>query len=111
MPRQSRGPNGRGAAFRHLRILARSHTQQALLTIVDIMQTSRDGWLRLAAANAILDRGFGKPVDGEVMEQLDRLATPYPTLAEIEADLIARGIPIDFLKAAKPIEIVHGTPR
>ena len=99
------GPNGRGAAFKHLRELARSHTEEAVLTIVNIMRNkSNDGWLRLACANAILDRGFGKPREEQVVEQEDLLTTEYRTVDEIEAALIAKGIPIDRLRAPKLIE-------
>ena len=56
------GPNGRGAAFKHLRDLAQSGTEEAVLTIADMMNDkSNPARLRLAAAKAILDRGFGKP--------------------------------------------------
>jgi hypothetical protein len=92
------GPNGRGAAFKHLRELARSYTEEAVLTIVNIMRTSKDAWLRLACANAILDRGYGKPREGQVVEQEDKLTKEYETLADIEAELIAEGLPIDRLK-------------
>jgi hypothetical protein len=98
------GPNGRGAAFKHLRELARSHTEEAVLTIVNIMHKSKDEWLRLACANAILDRGFGKPREGQVVEQEDILTMEYPTLDDLEAELIAEGIPIDRLRAPKLIE-------
>ena len=90
-----RGPNGRGAAFKHLRELARSHTEDTIQTIVNLMHDkSNDAWVRLACANAILDRGYGKPREGEVVEQEDLRTTPYQTLAEAEAELIAEGIPI-----------------
>ena len=89
-----RGPNGRGAAFKHLRELARSHTEQAVLKIVNIMNKSKDERLCLACANAILDWGYGKPREGEVVEQEDLRTTPYQTLAEAEAELVAQGIPI-----------------
>ena len=92
------GPNGRGAAFKHLRELARSYTEEAVLTIVNIMRKSEDGWLCLACATAILDRAFGKPREGQVVEQEDNLTKKYETLADIEAELIAEGIPIDRLK-------------
>ena len=98
------GPNGRGAAFKHLRELARSHTEQAVLKIVNIMNKSKDERLCLACANAILDRGFGKPREEQVVEQEDLLTTEYRTVDEIEAALIAKGIPIDRLRAPKLIE-------
>ena len=99
-----RGPNGRGAAFKQLRELARSHTEQAVLKIVNIMNKSKDERLCLACANAILDRGFGKPREEQVVEQEDLLTTEYRTVDEIEAALIAKGIPIDRLRAPKLIE-------
>jgi hypothetical protein len=78
-----RGPNGRGAAFKHLRELARSHTEQA-----------KDERLCLACANAILDRGYGKPREGDVVEQEEMRTTPYQTPAEAEAALSPEGLPI-----------------
>jgi hypothetical protein len=74
--------------------LARSHTEEAFLKIVNIMRKSKDDSLCLACAKAILDRAFGKPREGEVVEQEDLLTTPYQTVAEAEAALIAEGIPI-----------------
>jgi hypothetical protein len=47
--------------FKHLRELARSRTEEGLLAIVNIMRTAEDARLRLAAAEIILDLGFGKP--------------------------------------------------
>jgi hypothetical protein len=105
-----RGPNGRGAAFKHLRELARSHTEDAIQTIVNIMNNkSNDAWVRLACANAILDRGYGKPREGEVVEQEEMLTTPYQTVEEAEAALIASGFPLDRLRA--PRLITHDNER
>jgi hypothetical protein len=98
------GPNGRGAAFKHVRELARSHAAEAVLTIVNIMRKSEDGWLSLACANAILDRAFGKPREAEVVEQQDNLTRTYPTLAEVEAAVIADGIPLDRLREPRLIK-------
>ena len=104
------GPNGRGAAFKHLRELARSHTEDAIQTIVNIMHNkSNDAWVRLACANAILDRGYGKPREGQVVEQEDMLTRTYPTLEDMEAAMIAEGIPIDRLRA--PRLIAHDDER
>jgi hypothetical protein len=91
-------PNGRGAAFKHVRELARSHTKEAVLTIVKLMHTSKDEWLQFASAKEILDRGYGKPREGQVVEQEDIVTKEYKTLADIEAELIAEGLPIDRLK-------------
>lgn len=41
---------------------ARSHTADAFQTLADAMQSEKAPWAaRVAAANAILDRGWGKP--------------------------------------------------
>lgn len=41
--------------------LARSYTEAALKTLVDIATTSESDSARVSAAVAILDRGYGKP--------------------------------------------------
>ena len=41
--------------------LARSHTTEALETLVDVMKHGKTPSARVAAASAILDRGYGKP--------------------------------------------------
>jgi hypothetical protein len=52
-----------------IRSLARSHTESAVNTLVGIMnQAEAPPAARVAAANAILDRGWGKPaqpIDGD----------------------------------------------
>src|SRR5262245_66466553 len=57
--RSSSGP--RDAAPLEVRGLAREHTAEALHTIVEIMRYARSDAVRLAAAEAILDRGWGRP--------------------------------------------------
>jgi hypothetical protein len=45
-----------------IRSLARSHTEAALNTLVGIMnQSEAPAAARVAAANGVLDRGWGKP--------------------------------------------------
>jgi phage terminase small subunit len=41
--------------------LARQHTAAALGVLVDVAKQSESDSARVAAANAILDRGYGKP--------------------------------------------------
>lgn len=41
--------------------LARAHAPAALQTLVEVMQTADSAPARVAAANALLDRGYGKP--------------------------------------------------
>jgi hypothetical protein len=93
-----RGPT----AFKHLRDLARSRTEEGVLTIATVMRTSNNARLRLACAKAILDLGWGKPRKAEVVEQEDCLTAPDPpdqTLKQAAAAPIAERGPIDHLKA------------
>jgi hypothetical protein len=59
---QSGNPGGRPKEFRDVIKLARSHTTDAIETLVAAMNSDSAPWgARIAAANAILDRGWGKP--------------------------------------------------
>lgn len=42
--------------------LARAHTSTALNVLVSVAQASESDAARVSAANAILDRGYGKPI-------------------------------------------------
>ena len=68
-PGQSGNPGGRPKASARVRDAARLHTETAIDVLVSIM-TSEDAATaaRVAAASAILDRGYGKPtqpIDGD----------------------------------------------
>jgi hypothetical protein len=41
--------------------LARTHTEESINTLADIMRNSKSDPARVTAANCILDRGWGKP--------------------------------------------------
>ena len=97
------GPAG-GPKWRTLRDLAASYSEEAIETLRSMMHNSDDDWLRLACANALLDRGHGKPREAAIFEQLEALSTPYPSVDEIKAELKARGLPIDHLKLPKLID-------
>ena len=66
----------------NLSALAREHTQNALDTLVEIMQSSQSDSARIAAANAILDRGYGRPTKTTSLE----VNTPFvPTKIQLVA--------------------------
>ena len=48
--------------------LAREYTNDALDTLVDVMQSSQSDSARIAAATAILDRGYGRPTKTTSLE-------------------------------------------
>jgi hypothetical protein len=47
---------------RELRAAAREYTDDALNTLAEICKTSDSDTARVSAANALLDRGYGKPL-------------------------------------------------
>lgn len=56
----SGSPGGRPKTESKMRELARSYAENALCTLVDIMQNGSER-ARVVAAIAILDRGYGRP--------------------------------------------------
>lgn len=59
---KSGNPAGRPKVIGELRDLAREHTMPALQTLIDVAANKGEaGSARVSAANAILDRGYGKP--------------------------------------------------
>ena len=42
--------------------IAKVHAEDALATLADVARSGRTDAARVAAANALLDRGYGKPV-------------------------------------------------
>ena len=59
---QSGNPGGRPKIFSEVKQAAREHTDAAIETLVGVMNNEEaTPAARVAAANAILDRGWGKP--------------------------------------------------
>jgi hypothetical protein len=84
---QSGNPGGRSKEVGHVRELARQHTEEAIETLVSIMRDDgQPGRSRAAAAEALLNRGWGSPtqhVEMEVREQ-------PPLLPYTDEELLAR---------------------
>jgi hypothetical protein len=51
--------------------LAKDYTHDALLTLDDVARNGRSAATRVSAANALLDRGYGKPAVQEEIEDID----------------------------------------
>lgn len=60
-PGQSGNPGGRPKELAGIRELARANAPLAIQTLVDIAASGKSEAARVAAANHLLDRGFGKP--------------------------------------------------
>ena len=73
--------------------LAREHSPKAIETLRKIMEDeSQPGSTRVAAANSLLDRGFGR-----AQQSIEILAPPtdtqeFPTIEEVNAELRRRGL-------------------
>lgn len=60
---RSGNPGGRPAELADVKALAREHTEASIKTLVKIRDNARaPAAARVAAANSILDRGWGKPM-------------------------------------------------
>jgi hypothetical protein len=72
---RSGNPGGRPKGDGEIRELARQHTPMALAMLVEICQNGESESARVAAANAILDRGWGKPAVPVVAAELPEVIT------------------------------------
>jgi len=72
----SPNPGGRPREVGHVRELAREHTAVALGTLVTVMKNAKaPPAARVAAANALLDRGYGRPGSMSVSFNMPELAS------------------------------------
>lgn len=87
-PGVSGNPGGRAKVVGELRDLARTHTATALNTLIELMQHDPNGKVRLEAANAVLDRGYGKPSQS-VSVDADVRTTVTKKLADLTDEELA----------------------
>ena len=64
--------------------LAKTYTEEALETLVDVARNGRTDSARVAAANAILDRAYGKCTTA----QESSVMTEFPTVIELVASKV-----------------------
>lgn len=88
---QSGNPRGRPSIKGEVETLARSYTAEALETLADLMRNGASDNVRMAAANALLNRGWGLPrqaIDGSLALATAPLKPVHRmTMEEIEAEL------------------------
>ena len=92
---QSGNPGGRPKVIAEVKELARAHTGEAIETLVSIMTNPKFApAARVSAANALLDRGYGKPpqhITGEGGPSfVVRLPEPCKTAEEWQASIAKR---------------------
>ena len=69
-PGQSGNPGGRPKDEHRVAELARSYTVEAIDTLVELMRDGKDERMRGTAAQALLDRGWGKRAKVEWLQAL-----------------------------------------
>src|SRR5262245_40076586 len=83
---QSGNPGGRPKVIAEVKELARAHTADAIQTLVSIMTNPKSApAARVSAANALLDRGYGKPpqhITGQNANYVALLPQPRETADE-----------------------------
>jgi len=81
--------------------LAREHTQEAMETVLEVMREGDTDAIRLAAANIILDRGYGRP-------QAALEVTSAPVAADWDRlQKAVASLTIEHLKAVHDSEGLH----
>ena len=91
-PGQSGNPSGRPKDVGHVRDLARKHTTAAIKMLAAMMKSGEPDRTRVAAAEALLDRGWGKaPMYQELAVQIEP--------SEVSVMDICRRIAFLFAKA------------
>jgi hypothetical protein len=90
---KSGNPGGRPRVLVDVQALAREHTTAALNTLVAIMNSSKvTAPARVAAANAVLDRAYGKPTQFVHDPGKDGLSKPPHEMTDAELEEAARQV-------------------
>jgi hypothetical protein len=87
-PGASPNPGGRPAALAEVRELARQHTTMAIDTLVKIADRGKTEMAKIAASNALLDRGWGKPT--QPISGDDDMPPVAMTVEDREAEIAER---------------------
>lgn len=79
---KSGNPRGRPKVVKEVRDLAKSHTAEAVEVLVEIMNsTGARESARVSAANAILDRGWGRPA--QELELVGKNGAPLKSVLNV----------------------------
>jgi len=89
-PGAGRPQGARNKATRELQDLAREYTEDALETLSKICSKGQSEAARVAAAVALLDRGYGKPKQTAEVTGKDEAPLLGPSAREIIADRLEK---------------------
>jgi hypothetical protein len=85
LPGQSGNPTGRPALIKKMQELAREQTEDAINTLVACLK-DEDGRVRVSAAVALLDRGYGRPAQSITTEDGGALMAGLVVLPPMDPD-------------------------
>jgi len=86
-PGQSGNPKGRPSIKGEVETLAHTYTVEALETLVNLMRNGFPDSGRAAAANALLNRGWGLPRQAVDVSPVPSKAIDHMSLEELEVEL------------------------
>ena len=75
---------------KQLEDIARQHAEEAVATLVDLLRTGSDSAKR-AAAEALLDRAYGKPIDRQAVLTMGPAGDAVEEMSEAQLLRIANG--------------------
>jgi hypothetical protein len=90
---QSGNPGGRPKVVAEIRQLARERGPEAIAALVKVMTKGKSEAARVAAANALLDRGWGRPKQWDESEVTHRYVVELPAVLTKAAWLAKYGEP------------------
>jgi hypothetical protein len=82
---RSGNPGGRPRVIGSLQALAREYAPMALRTLAEIAEKGESETARVAASNALLDRGFGRP-----MQNVDLRVLVEKKITDLTAEELAQ---------------------
>ena len=80
---QSGNPSGRPKKDPEMTALAKAVGPQAIARLIELMNQTEDGKLAKSAADSLLDRGYGKPVQ-QIEQKLDIAAMGAEELTDAQ---------------------------
>jgi hypothetical protein len=93
-PGVSGNPGGRPREVAHVRELARKYTDEAILALVDVLRNKKErGSARVAAAEALLSRGYGRPAQAIELSGADGPLTILGIASRAELETLIQNVP------------------